>query len=349
MVDKGNEIFEIEDDELLGESDNVRIMDDVNTLEDELLGEDGPTVPKVGMKFKDENAVLGFYKSYAYDIGFPVRKRNSKNGDDGVVKYVTFTYSQEGRRSSTASTSLKPQPTTQTRCKTRLSACLETYGLWRINSVILEHNHLISHSKSRLYRCNRELSAHVKCRLEVNGVVGISLYKSFNSAVVEVEGYEQMTCVEKDCRNYIKKVRRLRLGEGDVAIQAYFSRMQIQCPGFYFSIDLDEEARLKNMFWADNRCREAYKEFGDVVTFDTTYLTNKYDMPFAPFVGVNHHGQSTLLGCGLVSNEDTETFVWLFRTWLQCMHGQALIGIITDQDRAMQNAIQIVFPNTKNR
>jgi hypothetical protein len=28
----------------------------------------------------------------------------------------------------------------------------------------------------------------------------------------------------------------------------------------------------------------------------TTYLTNRYDMPFAPFVGVNHHGQSILLG-----------------------------------------------------
>ena len=104
-------------------------MDDVNTLDDELLGEDGPIVPKVGMKFKDENAVLGFYKSYAYDIGFPVRKRNSKKGDDGVVKYVTFTCSREGRRSSTANTSLKPQPTTQTGCKARLSACLETYGV----------------------------------------------------------------------------------------------------------------------------------------------------------------------------------------------------------------------------
>jgi hypothetical protein len=40
------------------------------------------------------------------------------------------------------------------------------------------------------------------------------------------------------------------------------------------------------------------------VTFDTTYLTNKYHMPFAPFVSVNHHGESVLLGCGLLSNED---------------------------------------------
>lgn len=52
-----------------------------------------------------------------------------------------------------------------------------------------------------------------------------------------------------------------------------------------------------------------YKEFGDIITFDTTYLTNRYDMPFTTFVGVNHHGQSMLLGCGLIFNEDTETFI----------------------------------------
>lgn len=86
-----------------------------------------------------------------------------------------------------------------------------------------------------------------------------------------------------------------------------------------------------------------------MVTFDMTYLTNKYDMTFTSFVGINYHRQSTLFGCGLVSNGDIDTFVWLFRTQLQCLYGEALHGIITDQDRAIQNAIQIVFPNTKHR
>ncbi|XP_020415665.1 protein FAR1-RELATED SEQUENCE 8-like [Prunus persica] len=80
----------------------------------------------------------------------------------------------------------------------------------------------------------------------------------------------------------------------------------------------------------DSRSRAAYEEFGDAITFDTTYLTNKYDMPFATFVGVNHHRHSILLGCGLISSEDTETFVWLFKVWLACMSGHAPCGIITD-------------------
>ena len=106
---------------------------------------------------------------------------------------------------------------------------------------------------------------------------------------------------------------------------------------------------ISNVFWADARSRAACAEFGDVVSFDTTYLTNKYDMPFAPFFGVNHHGQSILLGCGLLSAEDTETFVWLFNCWHNCMSYKSPDGIITDQCRAMQNAIEIVFPNTRHR
>ncbi|XP_022844850.1 protein FAR1-RELATED SEQUENCE 5-like [Olea europaea var. sylvestris] len=332
------------------ESDNEIVSDNINVADNDTLRGDGEIVPEVGMTFKDEKELFDFYKQYAYSIGFPVRKRNSKKGDDGTVRFVTFTCSREGRRSSNTNSALRPQPTSQTDCKARISASADCNGTWRINTVNLQHNHKTSPSKSRLFRCNRELSANVKRKLEMNDIAGIPLHKSFNSAVVEAGGYDNMTCIEKDCRNYIEQVRRLRLGEGDAtALQSYFSQMQARCSGFYFAMDLDDESRLKNEFWADNRCRQAYKEFGDVVTFDTTYLTNKYDMPFAPFVGVNHHGQSTLLGCGLLSNENTSTFVWLFRTWLQCMHDQPPCAIITDQDKAMQNAIEIVFPNTRHR
>ncbi|XP_042962684.1 protein FAR1-RELATED SEQUENCE 5-like [Carya illinoinensis] len=174
--------------------------------------------------------------------------------------------------------------------------------------------------------------------------------KSFGSLVVGAGGFENLPFLEKDCRNYINKARHLRLGAGGAgALRDYFLRMQYKNPGFFALMDLDDDGRLKNVFWADPRSRAAYQYFGDVVTFDTTYLTNRYGMPFAPFVGVNHHGQSILLGAGLISSEDTHTFVWLFQTWLQCMDGVAPKAIITDQDRVMKNAIAIVFPESRHR
>ncbi|VFQ87537.1 unnamed protein product [Cuscuta campestris] len=235
-------------------------------------------------------------------------------------------------------------------CEARVTASCDGDGIWKISVVQLLHNHDLSPTKSRIYRCNRSVPASVKKQLEVNDKAGIPLHKSFQAAVVEAGGYEELGFIEKDCRNYIEEFRRLRLGLGDAeAIQGYFNKMQAKNDGFFFSMDVDEESRLRNVFWVDNRCRQCYKSFGDVVTFDTTYLTNKYELRFAPFVGVNHHGQSVLLGCGLIAHEDTESFVWLFKTWLQCMEGVPPQGIITDQDQAMAKAISIVFPGIKHR
>ncbi|XP_022880546.1 protein FAR1-RELATED SEQUENCE 6-like [Olea europaea var. sylvestris] len=160
---------------------------------------------------------------------------------------MTLTCSHEGGIISNSSGSLKPQPTVKMGCRARISGSSDTFGNWRINAVNLDHNHETSPSKSRLYRCNRHLSVHVKRQLQVNDLARIPLNKSYNSVVVEADGYENMTCIEKDCRNYIEQLRCLRLGEGDAAaIQTYFSKMQARSPEFYFSMDLDDKSRLRN-------------------------------------------------------------------------------------------------------
>jgi hypothetical protein len=220
-------------------------------------------------------------------------------------------------------------------------------GMWCLSNVVLQHNHDLSPGKTRFFRCNKNIDAAAKRRLKLNDIAGVRTNKNFNSLVVEKGGYENLPFGEKDCRNFIDKARELRLGKGGArALCDYFSRMQKQNNDFYYVMDMDDDCRLRNVFWANARSREAYEFFGDVITFDTTYLTNRYDMPFALFVGVNHHGQSILLGVGLISNEDTNTFVWLFNAWLGCMNNKAPSGIITDQDRAMKNAIELVFPET---
>nr|GEX72087.1 protein FAR1-related sequence 5-like [Tanacetum cinerariifolium] len=65
------------------------------------------------------------------------------------------------------------------------------------------------------------------------------------------------------------------------------------------------------------RSRTSYCQFGDVVVFDVTYRTNKFSFPFAPFVGVNHHGLSILLGVALLENETKKMFKWLFEQFLK--------------------------------
>jgi hypothetical protein len=62
-----------------------------------------------------------------------------------------------------------------------------------------------------------------------------------------------------------------------------------------------------------------YACFGDAVSFDTTFQTNKFEMPFAPLLGANHQKQTIIFGCALLFNEIIESFVWLFETFLTTM------------------------------
>ena len=93
----------------------------------------------------------------------------------------------------------------------------------------------------------------------------------------------------------------------------------------------------------------AYQYFGVVVTFDMTYKTNRYDMSYASFTGLNRQCQSILFGCALLQDVTEQTFVWLFETWLQVMWEKEPKSIITDQDLAMGATIAKVFPRTQHR
>ncbi|XP_028079450.1 protein FAR1-RELATED SEQUENCE 5-like [Camellia sinensis] len=178
---------------------------------------------------------------------------------------------------------------------------------------------------------NKRILTPMKRRLEVNNAAGIGVVRNFHSIIVKAGGYEALTFDKRVERNYIQNARSLRLGVGDAkSITLYFHKIQQQNSNFYSAIDLDEDDHMRNLFWADVRSKVTYKAFRDVISFDTTYLTNNYDMPFTPFVGVNHHRQSILFGCGMLCNDNTETFVWLFKEWLSCMSEAPPKAIITD-------------------
>ncbi|CAA2934510.1 Hypothetical predicted protein [Olea europaea subsp. europaea] len=150
MTDKGQELTEVLDDEVFVESNDENLMDNVITLEEDNVGGNAAIVPEMGIKFNDKQELFEFYKKYAYEVGFPVRRRNSGKYN-GVVTYVTLTCSRGGQRRDKKGSSLKPQPTIQTGCKARITASSDIRGIWRICTVDLKHNHKTSPSKSRLY------------------------------------------------------------------------------------------------------------------------------------------------------------------------------------------------------
>ncbi|KAK4395352.1 protein FAR1-RELATED SEQUENCE 6 [Sesamum angolense] len=109
------------------------------------------------------------------------------------------------------------------------------------------------------------------------------------------------------------------------------------------------KGRLRNVFWVDARSRAANSYFGDVIFFDNTCLSNRYEIPLVAFVGVNHHGQPILLGCGLLASETMESYIWLFKAWVACTSGHPPQTIITDRCKVLQRAVTDVFPKSHHR
>ncbi|KAL8497642.1 hypothetical protein ACS0TY_021106 [Phlomoides rotata] len=72
-------------------------------------------------------------------------------------------------------------------------------------------------------------------------------------------------------------------------------------------------------------------------------------MSFGAFVGVNHHGQSILLGCALVTKEDSASLKWVFENWIEAMGFVHPTAILIDQRESIKNALRDVMSNTVHR
>jgi hypothetical protein len=129
----------------------------------------------------------------------------------------------------------------------------------------------------------------------------------------------------------------------------WFKTKKNENPGFYQSIDLGPGNKVRSLFWSDARARLYYDICGDCISFDTTFLTNRYNLPFAPFVGILPHGRTYLFGCAFMKNESAEAFRWVFTQFLDAMGGKQPKTIITDQDKGMGSAIPDIFPHATHK
>ncbi|KAK1388411.1 hypothetical protein POM88_016589 [Heracleum sosnowskyi] len=114
---------------------------------------------------------------------------------------------------------------------------------------------------------------------------------------------------------------------------------------FAYEYQTDSSGHLTRIFWVDARGRESYNLFGDVLSVDATYRTNKYSMVFVPFIGIDNHGKSITFAAALLDKEDTMNFAWLFEVFLRIM-GRPPKCIITDQCPAMRAVIPNIFPKS---
>ena len=250
-------------------------------------------------------------------------------------------------------TTIRARGEVRTDCKTKISIVRQQNGpRWCVSVFIEGHNHgLSTPSKVHLLRSHRSVSAAKKVLTQQLSEANIPTCQQMQLLEIESGGLESVGCTERDIRNFEKKLRDEQKGIDAETLIEFFTSEKEKNSAFFFDYETysDSDNTFKRCFWADYKSRRAYSVFGDVVVFDSTYKTNKYGMIFTPFVGVNHHHQTIVFGCGFLSDEKTESYVWLLNRFMEAMPTGAPKSIITDQDPAMTKALAQVLPETVHR
>ncbi|XP_074352770.1 protein FAR1-RELATED SEQUENCE 5-like [Apium graveolens] len=286
--------------------------DDDDKINDEnFIGNMNDVVPCVGMMFDSLDEAESFYRGYGRSIGFEIIIRSShKHSRNGGISSRLY-ICRKGRR-------LGPKPLeVEDRAKGKRPRNVIPRTCCRARMCVA---HKVSSNKWEVTKVNLE----------------------HNHAMVT-----------SDKVNFMQRSRNIDprvFDSGDAECGLVLLRdLQKQSDGnFFYRVDVDEENRVRGLVWVDPRSLNAYKNFGDVVTFDSTYRTNRYDMPFIPITGVNHHYQNILFGFALIKDEKETTYRWVLKTWLEAVDKKPPITIITDQDIALSNAISEVMPNTNH-
>lgn len=312
--------------------------------------------PYEGMEFESEEAAKAFYNSYARRVGFSTRVSSSRRSrKDGAIIQRSFVCAKEGFRNlnekRTKDREIKrPRTVTRVGCKASLSVKIQESGKWVVSGFVKEHNHeLVPPDQVHCLRSHRQISGPAKTLIDTLQAAGMGPRRIMSVLIKEYGGISKVGFTEVDCRNYMRNNRQ-RSMEGDIQLLLdYLKQKQAENLNFFYAVQGDEDQYAGNVLWADPKARSDYNHFGDTVTFDTTYRSNRYRLPFAPFTGLNHHGQPVLFGCAFLINESEASFVWLFKTWLAAMSGRSPVSITTEHDSVIRSAIMQVFPNTRHR
>jgi MULE transposase domain len=107
----------------------------------------------------------------------------------------------------------------------------------------------------------------------------------------------------------------------------------------------DPGDKLNRLFFTTPTMEENFKNFGDIVIVDSTYNTNLYKVPLFIISGVDNKGNNIIFAMAFLNNEDTESFGWIFKQWLQRIENPPHI-IFSDEDKALCRAIKEELKST---
>ncbi|XP_057808642.1 protein FAR1-RELATED SEQUENCE 5-like [Salvia miltiorrhiza] len=348
----------------MASSPSMADQHDVNTwTEDEITQLiipkcDRDLIPRIGQAFRTLEEEVQFYYKYANTCGFGTRLSYRKKAEDGTITHRHIVCNRAGlksdSKSSSSKKSMKPKKkrktvSTRVDCMARIVFRLEAVVGYVVHDFYEEHtHHMVPASKRHLMKSRRNVGYVHQMFLLCGMKANIGPMRTFRFFKEIVGNYDDVGYTSIDFKNYARDLRVHTEGVDAKILLDNLKKKQEKSQGFKYYFETDEEAQLKRMFWSDEMSIQNYHRFGDAVSFDATYSTNRYKLIFTPFTGKDNHGRCVTFGAALISNEDVDSYTWVLNKFVECMGSHPLV-FITDQDPAMKIAIENVLPNTSHR
>ena len=233
------------------------------------------------MKFKTPDEGWLFWMAYGGRTGFDVRKRGTNVSKwDGKVTSYRYVCSNEGHRTKKQTEHVAKcfRAETRTDCKARMVISLDRSAEnYEVIDVVLEHNHLLHLPETfHLMKSQRKISELQVFEIEIADDSGIRPKSAHELATRQVGGPRNLSYTCRDRKNYLQSRRQRELAFGQAgSMLKYFHDKIIENPSLQYALELDYEEHITNIFSADAKMILDYANFGDVVTFDKTFGTNK--------------------------------------------------------------------------
>nr|XP_043619682.1 protein FAR1-RELATED SEQUENCE 5-like [Erigeron canadensis] len=212
-----------------------------------------------------------------------------------------------------------------------------------------KHNHsMVDNNDVQFLRAHRQLTYTQKDLLHKISHANLGPVKGFKLLKHMYGSFSNIGATVEDCKNFRKDMQKF-IGDRDaqMVVEKLLSKRDFN-PGFSMDYLTDSSNKLIGLFWADEESKRSYFTFGDVVSFDATFDSNKYKMVFVPFTGIDNHNRCVTFGAGLISKEDLVSYNWLLESFLKAF-GKPPKIVVTDQDLSMKSAIKEIFPDSRHR
>lgn len=246
---------------------------------------DGKSVPVIGKIYETLEKAIEMYDAYAEIGGFDTRKSTQRKLRGGLIKQKYVLCSKAGIPKNINIDTLDPESSAKTvrntnlqitGCRAKIVFTLVLGSTkYKVTEFEDEHNHLLVPSeyrhlslKQRQLKYSEQLFIVKSSFSNIGGIRAHHYFSNLKGSVKNVHG------TALDFKNFKRDINCF-IGESDA--QMLINKMEnrkkyVQQFSFEYVV---ENAEFSAMFWADEVAKCNYREFGDIISFDATYRTNK--------------------------------------------------------------------------